>query len=129
MPDNRPVVVLNVAQDGRLLMLKVSESPSGSLAVGVNEYDCPATIEVAGDPEMTGGRLATSTSIWNVGNDLVNIPSLTLIWMLSYTPACATEGVPESRPVVAFRLAQGGLLLMLKVSAFPSGSEAVGVKL
>ena len=95
----------------------------------MNEYDCPSTIEVAGDPEMTGGRLATSTSIWKLGNALVDIPSLTLIWMLSYIPACAIDGVPESRPVVTLRLAQGGLLLMLKLSEFPSGSEAVGVKL
>ena len=34
VPSNRPVVVLNVAHAGRFVMLKVSESPFGSLAVG-----------------------------------------------------------------------------------------------
>jgi hypothetical protein len=34
VPDNRPVVGLNVAQLGALAMLKVSVSPSGSIAVG-----------------------------------------------------------------------------------------------
>jgi hypothetical protein len=34
VPDSRPVVVLNVAQDGRFWMLKVSGLPSGSEALG-----------------------------------------------------------------------------------------------
>ncbi len=37
VPSSRPVVVLNVAHEGRFVMLNVSELPSGSLAVGVNE--------------------------------------------------------------------------------------------
>ena len=36
VPDSLPVVVLNVAQAGLLVMLNVSGLPSGSLAVGVN---------------------------------------------------------------------------------------------
>jgi hypothetical protein len=37
VPDSRPVLPLNVAQAGRLVMLNVSVAPaSGSLAVGVN---------------------------------------------------------------------------------------------
>jgi hypothetical protein len=37
VPDSRPVLPLNVAQAGRLVMLNVSVVPvSGSLAVGVN---------------------------------------------------------------------------------------------
>ena len=36
VPDNRPVAVLNVAQVGRFVMLKVNAPPSGSLAVGWN---------------------------------------------------------------------------------------------
>ena len=35
VPASRPLLVLKLAQAGRLLMPKVSESPSGSLAVGV----------------------------------------------------------------------------------------------
>ena len=71
----------------------------------MTEYDCPSTIEVAGDPEIKGER-------WQLDFDLetrqchVNIPSLTLISMLSYTPACAIDGVPGSRPVVELRLAR-----------------------
>ena len=36
VPDSLPVVVLNVAQAGLLVMLNPSVWPSGSLAVGVN---------------------------------------------------------------------------------------------
>jgi hypothetical protein len=36
VPDRRPVELLKDAQAGRLAMLKVSVSPSGSDAVGVN---------------------------------------------------------------------------------------------
>ena len=35
VPASLPLLVLKLAQDGRLLMPKVNESPSGSLAVGV----------------------------------------------------------------------------------------------
>jgi hypothetical protein len=37
--------------------------------------------------------------------------------------------VPRKRPVETLKYAHAGLFRMLKVSGWPSGSEAVGVKL
>jgi len=37
VPVSAPVLVLNVAQAGTFVALKVSRAPSGSAAVGVNE--------------------------------------------------------------------------------------------
>ena len=37
VPDSIPVVLLNVAQEGLFAMPKLSDWPSGSDAVGVNE--------------------------------------------------------------------------------------------
>jgi hypothetical protein len=54
VPCSRPVVVLNVAQLGRFTMLNVSVPPSGSLAVGWNEYAVPAVTVVGGEPEIVG---------------------------------------------------------------------------
>ena len=50
----RPVDELNDAQAGRLTTLNFSALPSGSDAVGLNEYVFPATTEGAGVPEMIG---------------------------------------------------------------------------
>jgi hypothetical protein len=50
VPDKRPVVGENVAHAGRFWILNVSTSPSGSLAVGVNEYAWPAVTVVNGCP-------------------------------------------------------------------------------
>ncbi len=49
--------------------------------------------------------------------------------MLLYVPTCALLGVPVRRPVVASKNIHDGLLIQLKVSGSPSGSDAVGVKL
>src|SRR5262245_27627561 len=66
-PANRPVAVLNVAQAGRFVMLKVSVPPSGSLAVGVNAYAVPAVTNAGGTPAIVGGWFgAALTAIENV---------------------------------------------------------------
>src|SRR5688572_12192826 len=57
VPVSAPVVTLNVAQAGTLDALKVSGSPFGSAAFGVNEYAEPAASVVAGVPSMSGGML------------------------------------------------------------------------
>src|SRR5438045_3799752 len=54
VPCSWPVVALNVAQVGRFAIVKVSVSPSASLAVGTNAYGCPTATEVIGVPEITG---------------------------------------------------------------------------
>ncbi len=58
VPESRPVAVLNVAQAGRFWMLNVSVLPSGSLALGWNEYGVSTLIDSSGVPEMVGARLA-----------------------------------------------------------------------
>ena len=58
VPDSCPVVVLNVAQLGRFAIVNVSVPPSGSLAVGVNEYNPPTFAVTGGVPEIVGGRFA-----------------------------------------------------------------------
>src|SRR5256885_1389465 len=126
VPCSWPVAALNVAQAGRFVMLNVSVSPSGSLAVGVNEYATPVVAVVAGVPEIVGGRFGCVTTIENAGNDAVACPSLTLIAMLADVPAAV--GVPWSCPVVVLNVAQVGMFATLNLSVVPaSGSLAVGV--
>jgi energy-converting hydrogenase Eha subunit E len=128
VPLRRPVVVLNVAHAGLLAILKVNALPSGSDAIGVKLYACPTVADLAGVPLMTGGRLETAAAVMEkLASVAVKAPSDTLIAMLDAVPA--TVGVPLSLPVVVLNVAHAGLLVILKVSALPSGSDAVGVKL
>ncbi len=81
---------------------------------------------------MTGGRLATAaaeTTIVNGASDACAAPSETEIETFVYEPTSAAVGVPLNRPVEVLKLAQAGRLAIENVSACPSGSEAVGVKL
>jgi len=125
-PCSWPVAALNVAQGGMFAMLKVSVSPSGSLAVGVNEYAVPVVAVVAGVPEIVGARFGCVTTIENDAREADACPSLTLIAIPANVPAAV--GVPDSCPVVVLKVAQAGLLATLNVSVVPvSGSLAVGV--
>jgi hypothetical protein len=82
VPCKRPVVVLNVAHVGLFVIEYVSVLPSGSLAVGWNEYAVPAVTDVGGAPDITGGRFGAGfTAIENAGNAALALPSLTLITM------------------------------------------------
>jgi hypothetical protein len=127
VPCNRPVVVLNVAHGGRLVIEYVNALPSGSLAVGWNEYAVPTITEVAGVPEMTGARFgALETAIENAGSCALVCPSLTAITMLPYVPTWLVEGVPCSRPVDALNVAHDGRFVIENVSVLPSGSLADG---
>jgi hypothetical protein len=56
VPERRPLVVSNVAHDGLFAMPKASTWPSGSAAVGTNEYACPAVTLDTGVPLMVGAR-------------------------------------------------------------------------
>ena len=82
VPCSRPVVVLNVAQLGLFAMLNVSVPPSGSFAVGVNEYCVPTVAVVGGVPEIVGGIFDEVTAIENSGKGVDAFPSLTLTTML-----------------------------------------------
>ena len=57
IPDSLPVADSNVAQRGMFCTLKVSVSPSGSDALGVNEYVSPILTAPAGFPEIVGTPL------------------------------------------------------------------------
>ena len=58
VPLSLPEIGLNVAHSGRLLMLNVSVSPSGSLALGSKRY-CSATLAtVGGVPVIVGAEFA-----------------------------------------------------------------------
>src|SRR5262245_39703870 len=87
VPDNCPVLVLNVAHAGRFVIENVSGSPFASEAVGRKAYATPALTEVAGTPLMTGAALDdASTAIVKAGRDAVALPSLTRMTMLAYVP-------------------------------------------
>jgi hypothetical protein len=58
MPLRRPVEVLKLAQPGLFATPKRKVWPSGSEAVGRKEYCEPTYTDVAGVPEILGGRLA-----------------------------------------------------------------------
>jgi hypothetical protein len=55
VPLRRPVLVLKLAQAGRLPMANVSGWPSGSVAEGWKEYATPTVPVVLGVPEIVGG--------------------------------------------------------------------------
>jgi len=61
VPYNRPVARLKYVQAGLLAMLKLSESPSGSDAVGRNEYERDTVAVLDGVPEMVGARLVVAS--------------------------------------------------------------------
>jgi hypothetical protein len=130
VPDSLPFEVLNVAHEGRFWMLNVSVSPLGSLAVGVNEYAVPATVDVRGVPLIVGAPLFDARTVTvKAGSDAVTRPSLTLITMFGNVPTFAAVGVPVSRPVDVLKLIHDGRFEIEKPSVLPSGSDAVGRKL
>jgi hypothetical protein len=67
VPRSRPVAVLHVAHAGWLRIENVSVLPSGSLATGRKTYKLPATTELAGVPEMTGGRFPPDCALETAG--------------------------------------------------------------
>jgi hypothetical protein len=131
LPDNCPVDVLKLAQEGRFRMLNPSELPSASDAEGRKLYVVPTVADVVGVPEITGGRFEVLLEVesWNAGNVALAAPSVTVILMFDQVPA--VRGTPCSLPLYAENDAQLGLLAMLnRRSRGPSsGSTALGSQL
>ena len=134
MPESRPVDALKLAQPGLPLMLKESACPSGSEAVGRNEYALPAVTAGAGEPLMTGARLSggggspADTVMSNAGSELDAAPSDTEITIAGErTDVAVGRACPRAPRSAVSKLAQDGRLSMLKDRTCPSGSEASGV--
>jgi hypothetical protein len=89
VPVSAPVLVLKAAHEGALAIEKVSVLPGAALAVGVKPYALPATMLVAGVPEMTGAFDAAFTAIEKAGSDAVALLSDTLITMSAVVPTSA----------------------------------------
>jgi hypothetical protein len=70
---------------------------------------------------------AAATAMANAGSAAELVPLLTLITMLLSVPTLEADGVPESVPVVLAKVAQAGLSVMLKLTAWPLGLLTVGV--
>jgi hypothetical protein len=128
-PLSRPEDELNVAQAGRLLMLKVSGLPSGSLALGKKLYGWSSTTVVGGVPPMVGGEFVAVTVIEKAGREAESCPSLAEMTMPPYVPAFDAEGAPLRVPVALSKLAHDGRPAIEKESLEPSGSLADGLKL
>ena len=100
VPLKRPVDWLKLAQSGFPLMLKLSACPSGSEAVGRNEYALPAVTASVGEPLMTGARLTggggspAETLMAKAGSDRDAAPSDTEITIPENRPTSSAAGVP-----------------------------------
>ena len=132
MPLSAPDEPLKVAHDGLFCTENVSVLPSGSLAVGRNEYAEPTVAVTTGVPDMVGGRFVATvpdaTVMENDGSDAYSSPSVTPMLMRDVVPAFAVVGVPVSAPVLELKPAQAGLLEMKNRNVRLRGSVAVGVK-
>ena len=120
VPERRPVAALKLAQAGLLAIEKVSVWPSGSVAVGVKEYALPAVTDVGAAPLMAGGVLTATTVIENGASGVEACPSLALITIPEYVPACENAGVPLTVPVAVSKLAQAGSRSTANCSGWPS---------
>jgi hypothetical protein len=127
------VLVLKLAQAGRLIIAKVSAPPLTSEADGAKKYACPAITLTGGVPEIVGGVVggvddcAAAIVIRNGPTVALPTPSETPISISFVVPTSAVVGVPLSSPVAVLKLAQEGIFVMSKVSAELSGSETPGV--
>jgi hypothetical protein len=124
VPASAPVVALNDAQLGRLVIDQVSARPSGSEPLGRKLYALPAVIELAGVPLTTGARLLPlppllpppvvpfgTTRMANAGRAAVPVLLLTEMTMFEYVPVRVPVG-PCNSPVVVENVAHVGLLTM-----------------
>ena len=109
VPDSSPVVVLNVAQSGRLSTLNVSGSLFGSDAVGMNEYAVPAMTDDGGVPLIVGVAFGSITVIEKAGSEAVETLSDTVIAMFLYVLSWPGRGVPAILPDWELNVAHIGM--------------------
>ena len=84
----------------------------------------------AGVPLIVGASLTLVTAIAKLAKEMgLATSSVTLITMSVVVPTSLLSGVPVRAPVLVLKVAQSGLLVILKVSVSPSTSAAAGVKL
>src|SRR5262249_5456581 len=126
VPVISPLVGLMLSPVGRLLALKVSESPSGPLAGAASDPYRPLEGVWAAGLLATGGW-STSSTVQVKGTLLLRVPSeaVTVTLNTRWVAGCVTvvKGiVPVIRPVLGLMLSPGGRLAALKVSGSPSGS-------
>jgi len=127
VPDNIPVVALNVVQLGALTIVNVKLSLSTSLAIGAKKYAPLSNTDVAGVPLMVGALLLFWTVKLKPGNDVLTVPSLTLITIPVVIPTSLPVGVPDKTPVLVLNVAQLGALTIVNVKLSLSTSFATGV--
>ena len=85
-------------------------------------------VGAGGGPGGGEAVLPASTCTLKAGSVACFRPSLTVIVMLPYVPTFAADGVPESCPLLALKVAHAGMLRMLNCNARPRESLAPGVK-
>jgi len=124
--EDQPVAPTDGAVDVSVKRYPVT--PTLSVAVRV-VTGTTRIVDVAGtwNAETTGAVVSgnMATVIENAARETVPVLLVALITMLTVVPTFVLLGVPVNEPVVASKVAQAGLLLMLKLVAF----VAVGVKL
>src|SRR5688500_14836814 len=92
--------------------------------------DVPSVFSVGGVQPIVAEPVAIAvTVIEKAAREAVALPSLTVITMPDVVPAWLAVGEPESLPSDGLKVAQAGLLAMVKLSVSPSPSDAAGVKL
>lgn len=89
----------------------------------------PSVLVVGAVQASVALPVSALTVIVNGDSDALDLPSLTVMVTPAKLPTLLLVGVPLNRPVAVLKLAQTGLLTMLKPSASPLASAAVGLKL
>src|SRR5580700_11976839 len=125
VPLIRPVAALIVSGAGRPVALKVTGSPSGSLATTWSAMTALSGLVCVGIAVITGAR-STLVTVQVNGWLVASVPSKALTVTL-YTPAPEAVSVPLIRPVVALIVSGAGRPVALKATASPSGSLATTV--
>ena len=120
VPDNRPVAVLNVAQAGRFVMLKVNAPPRDRWPSAERIRGARGD-SVGGAPVIVGGWFGAALTTSRTPRASVALTVADADTMFANVPTLAAAGVPCSRPVVVLNVAQLGWLVMLNVSVPPSG--------